>query len=181
MSVYPSMVGGNIGSLLRMIREDQANSPVAQPVSSEMSSLLRDMVTQPLKNVEAVGSSRMVSVPSEQAPNPQIGGIQDTPGMVVPPQTPAPVSPVSAPQSNYSRSPSASQPIPTPVPTPTPRASVGLGTRINSTPQIKGASTQYSPTVTTPQKQRTGGFIASVPMPTAVKRIARTEPFSPGA
>lgn len=120
--------GGNIGTLLRLIQEEQANNMAAIPPSADVASPIRAAIQQPLKSPESVGTSRIVSGKPEA-----VTPIETTPQVVAPtePVMPTPVSPSapsiaspsapSAPSvSNSNPSPASSAPRATPVSTPSP-------------------------------------------------------------
>lgn len=146
---YPSATGTDIGTLLRMIREQRTETPTQQPPAAQVASPIRGLVQEPLKADEAVGTEHVASIKPEaggtgigtaptETPTPSPVGTPTPPaGRVVAPlqpapRTPAPASPPSAPAQS---TPSASAPVPTPVPTPAPPS---IGTSIRTTPTTPG-------------------------------------------
>lgn len=84
MPAYPSGGGSNIGTLLRLIQEDQNKSIAATPPSADPASPLRGVIQQPIEAPEAPGSERVISIRPE-------GAIQQGPqaSEVVAPSSPA--------------------------------------------------------------------------------------------
>lgn len=64
MAGYLNQNGNSIGSLLRFIQEQKSVSPI-NPQSSEVGSPLRDIVQEPLKGSEGMGTNRVVSIRPE--------------------------------------------------------------------------------------------------------------------
>ena len=64
MAVYPGLIGGNIGNLLRMIREEKANTPIVPP-AAEAGAPIREATGEPVINPESPGTSRQVSIRPE--------------------------------------------------------------------------------------------------------------------
>lgn len=167
MPAYQSATGGTIGALLRQIQEEKNAQPLATPPSSDTSSPIRGLVQQPLQQVEAPDSSRVISVRPDTQP---LSGGGDVPAVV--PSAAAPVQSVGTPSvvgANYVKPAEVAgvpgvAPVPTPVPTPSPVqsqpssvpaskiASVSapsLATKITNAPStsrgsVKGTSTKVS-------------------------------------
>lgn len=102
--VYQSATGSNIGTLLRLIQEDQNKSLAATPPASEPGSPIRGVIQGPLQAPEAPNSNRVVSLKPEGAlqQGPQQPGVAPVapggsgqPEGVVAPRIP--VAPVAAP------------------------------------------------------------------------------------
>lgn len=89
MAVYPgSEIGGSIGALLRKIQEERERMPHMVAPGAEAGAPMREMVTEPLKQVEAPETARVVSIRPELGPAAAGAGPQ-----VVPPV--APVAPIA--------------------------------------------------------------------------------------
>lgn len=94
--------GGGIGALLRRIQEDTAQSPLATPPNSEAGSPIRGVVQQPLSQVEAPDSSRVIvtrpelaQAPGESVPGTTVPAASPIEAPVVGPRVVAPVQPVT--------------------------------------------------------------------------------------
>lgn len=87
--IYPTDSGGNIGTLLRLIREERGQMPHVVPPQAAPGTPLREMVTGPLRQVEAPESARVVSI------RPELTLAPGAEPQVVPPV--APVAPAAAP------------------------------------------------------------------------------------
>lgn len=101
MPVYQNAAGsGIIGTLLRQIQEDRQTNPAAIPPANDPNSPIRNLVQQPLQQVESPDSSRIAQVRPETpgvAVQPgQPGGVVPDPNVVAPAAPIAPVMP-SAP------------------------------------------------------------------------------------
>lgn len=157
--MYPT--GGtnsNIGTLLRLIQEDQSKNPALLPPGSETGDPLRGVVQQPLVSPEAPGSSRVVSVrpegvtqqgptgespviaPGSAGPAPATPGVIGPRAPIVPVQAPAPSGPSNSAPGPSSPGPSSAPSRPSsPAPAPAPKITVSslpkIGTRIISTPK----------------------------------------------
>lgn len=100
MPVYQNAAGsGIIGTLLRQIQEERQTNPAAIPPANDPNSPIRNLVQQPLQQVESPDSSRIAQVRPETpgvAVQPgQPGGVVPAPN-VVPPVTPiAPLTPTA--------------------------------------------------------------------------------------
>lgn len=89
---YQGTSGGDIGTLLRMIQEEQSSSALATPPAAEPGSPIRELTQGPILAPESPGTSRVASLrPEGIASSP----VDLQPGSVVPPV--APVAPVAAP------------------------------------------------------------------------------------
>lgn len=64
MPGYLNQNGNSIGSLLRFIQEQKSQGPIVPP-STEVGSPIRDVVQEPLKAPESIGTSRQVSIKPE--------------------------------------------------------------------------------------------------------------------
>lgn len=64
MASYLNQNGNSIGSLLRFIQEQKSQSPVTSQ-SAEVGSPIRDVVQEPLKGSEGMGTSKVVSLRPE--------------------------------------------------------------------------------------------------------------------
>ncbi len=100
--MYPTGTN-NIGTLLRMIQEDQNKNLAALNPSAEPSSPIRGLVQQPLTAPEAPGTSRVVSIRPEGTPSVQgeatpsvVAPVAPTPG-IAPTAPIAPVAPGVSP------------------------------------------------------------------------------------
>jgi hypothetical protein len=93
MAYQGSSIGGDIGSLLRMIQEEKASSVLAQPPASEPSTPVREVVQEPLQSPEAPGSQRVVSTRPEMAE--PLAPIAPSTSPDTMPQTETPVSPIA--------------------------------------------------------------------------------------
>jgi hypothetical protein len=82
--MYPN-AGNNIGTLLRLIQEDQNKNIASLPPSADPNSPIRGVVQGPLMSNEAPGSNRVVSVRPEGV---TAQGPEATPGQVVGPTVP---------------------------------------------------------------------------------------------
>lgn len=177
--MYPQGASSTIGSLLRMVQEDQNQNIAGGLPSAQTSSPIRQVVQQPVTSPEAPGSSHVVAVRPEAAIQ---SGPQAQPGNVVAPVMPpppvAPVAPPSSPVSRPAASPAPAAGPSTPAPSPSPLAR--LGTSIRPTQSVLGASTVSQPSASlkfnapkatpkpsvqrsTPQPARVGTLIASIP------------------
>ena len=101
MPVYQNAAGsGIIGTLLRQIQEDRQTNPAAIPPANDPNSPIRNLVQQPLQQVESPDSSRIAQIRPETpgvAVQPgQPGGVVPAPNVVAPAAPIAPVTP-SAP------------------------------------------------------------------------------------
>ena len=74
--MYQGQSAGDIGSLLRLIQEDKANSVINQPPAAQSGAPVREVVQEPLQSAEDPGSSRVVSTRPEGGgePFPVAGG-----------------------------------------------------------------------------------------------------------
>lgn len=175
--MYPTSSNSNIGTLLRMIQEDQNQSlPQINPANAP-SSAIRETVQGPIMAPNDPGSSRVVSIRPEGVTQqgPQAGGVVGpmgaspvvTPGAlpVVGPKAPvAPTPGISAPQGGSS--PSSSNPSAQPsapnigtrimASAPAPTKSIGTGASTYSPAKpnmnVYGPSSSYSPQYFTPQR-----------------------------
>ncbi len=145
--MYPTLGGNNIGTLLRMIQEDQNKNLVAPGV--EVGSPIRGMVQQPLMSNEAPGSNRVISVrPEGVTPmGPEMAGVAPV----------APVAPmVSAPSSPMGASDMGSSPV-------APRV---------STPSMPSIGTSIKASTSAPTNQgfigpvKPNNYVAPTPTPT---------------
>lgn len=81
MGIYQDITG-NIGSLLRQIKEDESQSPLKTQPANQPSSPIRQMVVQPLTPPESPGSSQIVGLRPEGgvAPgSPQAASLTENP------------------------------------------------------------------------------------------------------
>jgi hypothetical protein len=105
--MYPTNQGSNIGTLLRMIREDQNQNIAATPPATQPGSAIREVVQQPLSSPNDPNSARVVSVRPEgvtqQGPDTQVT-------QPVAPASPAAAPPVVAPTAPKPAAPSVSSP-----------------------------------------------------------------------
>lgn len=178
--MYPTSSNSNIGTLLRLIQEDQNKSLPALNPASDPNSPIRGVVQGPLLSPEDPGSSRQVSIRPEGvtqsgsqgsvvAPVNPVGQSVAAPRGVVAPVAPVarpsavsvPSASQAAPQRSASPSVSttASKPASINAATPT------IGTKITSAPKsVLGASTSLpKTTISAPQRATIGTKIASTP------------------
>lgn len=146
--MYQPGTGSNIGTLLRLIQEEQAVNPLNVKPSSDPNSPLRELVQGPLQSPEDPGSSRVVSVRPEGVTGESVEGQVITPGgspvlpsssSVIAPK--AYVPPVqTAPQGNPNQ---ISENRPSSISTPTVQSLPSIGTKITSAPRsaVLGVST----------------------------------------
>lgn len=148
MPVYQNAAGsGVIGTLLRQIQEDRQTNPAAIPPANDPNSPMRELVQQPLQQVESPDSSRVAQIRPETpgvAVQPgQPGGVVPAPN-VVPPA--APIAPVT---------PSALAPNVTPA-----RSS------IPGTPNVS------APSVTAPVRAASPMNLSQNIMPSSINRVS---------
>lgn len=165
MATYPSGGGSNIGTLLRLIQEDQNKSIAATPPAAEADSPLRGVIQGPLKAPESPGSERVISLRPEGVTQsgPQAGVSPVAPvapgggavaGGVVAPIRP---TPVFAPQA--SGQPNSAPSSPSPVS----NSSAVLGSSVASRPSLgttirpstvtgQASSARYTPAKPAPAK-----------------------------
>lgn len=137
--MYPNGSGSNIGTLLRLIQEDQNKNAASLVPSADPNSPLRGAIQQPLQAPESPGSSRVVSVRPEAVTQ---QGPQASPTVVAPQAPVAPSAPIApAPQAPRPAGSSVSAPSTPNISLPT------LGTRI--TPTAVAAPTQVIKGVST--------------------------------
>lgn len=130
--------GNSIGTLLRLIQEEKAQSQAIVNPGDDPSSPIRQTVTEPIRSPESPGSERVVSIRPESA-------IQSGPeGSVMGPVAPQAIGPiVSAPR------PAVIGPraAPTPVPTPTqPMSQTPAGSTSQPSQNNPSSSQTSSPT-----------------------------------
>ena len=166
--MYPQS-GSNIGTLLRLIQEDQNKSLPAINPANDPNSPIRGVIQGPLNAPESPGSSRVVSVRPEGAIQ---QGEQANPQVVGPVAPVAPVAQVAgpvapqAPQQNPSggggggvSAPQVSAPsIGTRITAAPTKAVLGATTRGTTIPYSIGRNIPINAQIT-PQRGRSGGQI----------------------
>lgn len=183
--MYPtaSSGGSNIGTLLRLIQEDQNNSLLANNPASQPGSPIRGTVQGPLQSPNDPTSARVVSMRPEGVTQsgPQASPVGEVPGNVVSAAQPiAAAAPVSSITPNFSSSP-VSQPsaqlnqnVSSNTNTSPVRQPSYVATRImptvagtsTSAPKLQpnlGATKSNSSASFTPQKSRIGTIISQLP------------------
>lgn len=177
-NVYQSAAGSNIGTLLRLIQEDQNRNLAATPPATESSSPIRGVIQGPLQAPEAPQSSRVVSIKPEGAlqQGPQQPSVSNVvpagggaiAGGVIAPR--APVAPVAAPSFDTGGGGGVSAPsMSSSVPSDSMKTSLpNIGTSIKSVPSsssfgsVLGSSTKK--TTVTPQSKPTAKPAKSAPI-----------------
>lgn len=133
--MYPTGQGSNIGTLLRLIQEDQNKSIPAINPANDPNSPMRGAIQGPINAPESPGSSRVVSVRPEGA----IQQGEQVQGQVIGPVAPvAPVAQVSgpvAPQASQQRPSSGGGGVSAPQ-----ISAPSIGTRITAAPVNRGTS-----------------------------------------
>ncbi len=171
MPVYQNAAGsGIIGTLLRQIQEDRQTNPAAIPPGNDPNSPIRNLVQQPLQQVESPDSSRIAQVRPETpgvAVQPgQPGGVVPAPSVISPVTPVAPVTP-SAPAPNATPGGSSIPGVPS-VSTPS-AAPVRAASPINLSQNIMPSSINRVATVSRP---------SATPRPAQAPAQSRVGPLS---
>lgn len=168
-TLYPSSSGSNIGTLLRLIQEDQNKNISNTPPGSQPGTPIRNVVQGPLQNVEAPGSSRVVSIKPEgvtqqgpqQAqqvlPPSGISPVAGTGNVIAPraPVAPTPSGPSSSPVSAPALTQSSPNPASRVAATPSAVRAIPISTSL-SLNAPKATPTKSSAPKSTPQRSSVG-------------------------